>query len=578
MLAGSYALGHARRVAARPAGSRRGSGARRMLLARPRAARGRRASRSGFGESYELLVAARLAAGRRRRGRVGGGPGVAHLGRAARAARPAHRHRARHRDRRRASAGRSSARSPRRSATELVFSAVGVVALVPRRAGRRRRRSAVERRAARRPGRRARASRRVLAGAWLTTLPALFFGTFGVLTPLRLDDLGVGAAGVARGVPRRRRGRGGREPARRPPVGPPRPAAAAARRARRRPRRLPRCCRVPDARVGARRSCVVAAGGDRRDDVGAGDGAAQRRRRARRACRRASRSGSSTSRGRAARSAARRAARRSPTRRATPCRTSCSRVARRDDARRAARAGYDRAACPRRRSIPRVTTSAATARARSCSTATTRTRTAATRTATIAVARGRPHAVPARVPPPAADRPAPARAAGRGRRRGRARPGPLLGHARHPASPARSSSAARTCASTPRALGLDIDRFNGEFASDDAARADHDRRARRAGGRRPRRRRPCSSTARALRGYDIEDADARPSQTDAARLARRVLGGLELALDEVEARVPEARVGEVDADDLPELLGAASSRPRAAGRGTRGRTHSPSSS
>jgi MFS family permease len=38
---------------------------------------------------------------------------------------------------------------------------------------------------------------RVLAGAWLTTLPALFFGTFGVLTPLRLDDFGVGAAGVA---------------------------------------------------------------------------------------------------------------------------------------------------------------------------------------------------------------------------------------------------------------------------------------------------------------------------------------------------------------------------------------------
>lgn len=39
--------------------------------------------------------------------------------------------------------------------------------------------------------------RRVLAGAWLTTLPALFFGTFTVLTSLRLDELGVGAAGVA---------------------------------------------------------------------------------------------------------------------------------------------------------------------------------------------------------------------------------------------------------------------------------------------------------------------------------------------------------------------------------------------
>jgi predicted MFS family arabinose efflux permease len=38
---------------------------------------------------------------------------------------------------------------------------------------------------------------RVITGAWLTTLPALFFGTFSVLTPLRLDDLGVGASGVA---------------------------------------------------------------------------------------------------------------------------------------------------------------------------------------------------------------------------------------------------------------------------------------------------------------------------------------------------------------------------------------------
>lgn len=39
--------------------------------------------------------------------------------------------------------------------------------------------------------------RRVLAGAWLTLLPALFFGVFSVLVPLRLDDLGVSAAGVA---------------------------------------------------------------------------------------------------------------------------------------------------------------------------------------------------------------------------------------------------------------------------------------------------------------------------------------------------------------------------------------------
>jgi predicted MFS family arabinose efflux permease len=39
--------------------------------------------------------------------------------------------------------------------------------------------------------------RRVWAGAWLTTLPALFFGAYGVLVPLRLDSLGVSAAGVA---------------------------------------------------------------------------------------------------------------------------------------------------------------------------------------------------------------------------------------------------------------------------------------------------------------------------------------------------------------------------------------------
>jgi MFS family permease len=39
-------------------------------------------------------------------------------------------------------------------------------------------------------------ARRVLAGAWLTALPALFYGTLSVLAPLRLDELGLGAAGV----------------------------------------------------------------------------------------------------------------------------------------------------------------------------------------------------------------------------------------------------------------------------------------------------------------------------------------------------------------------------------------------
>jgi MFS family permease len=38
---------------------------------------------------------------------------------------------------------------------------------------------------------------RVWAGSWLTTLPAAFFGTYGVLVPLRLASLGLRAAGVA---------------------------------------------------------------------------------------------------------------------------------------------------------------------------------------------------------------------------------------------------------------------------------------------------------------------------------------------------------------------------------------------
>ena len=81
------------------------------------------------------------------------------------------------------------------TSTELVFSGVGVIAVIL--AG-----LVVATPVgglAEPPGRLARAIHepRVLAGAWLTTLPALFFGTVGVLTPLRLDDLGVGAAGVA---------------------------------------------------------------------------------------------------------------------------------------------------------------------------------------------------------------------------------------------------------------------------------------------------------------------------------------------------------------------------------------------
>jgi MFS family permease len=38
---------------------------------------------------------------------------------------------------------------------------------------------------------------RVAAGMWLTTLPGVLFGTMAVLAPLRLDELGAGAAGIA---------------------------------------------------------------------------------------------------------------------------------------------------------------------------------------------------------------------------------------------------------------------------------------------------------------------------------------------------------------------------------------------
>src|SRR5262245_4800658 len=44
---------------------------------------------------------------------------------------------------------------------------------------------------------------------------------------------------------------------------------------------------------------------------------------------------------------------------------------------------------------------------------------------------------------------------------------------------------------------------------------------------------------------------------DTPRLARRGLRGVELALDDVEPTVPEARVRKVDPDDLAQLLGAA---------------------
>jgi MFS family permease len=39
--------------------------------------------------------------------------------------------------------------------------------------------------------------RRILAGVWFVTLPALLFGTLGVLAPLRLNELGMGALGIS---------------------------------------------------------------------------------------------------------------------------------------------------------------------------------------------------------------------------------------------------------------------------------------------------------------------------------------------------------------------------------------------
>ena len=148
----------------------------------------------GFGRSFELLVAARLlqgvggagawaaglswlisAAPRERRGQlIGTALGTAIAG---------------------AMGGPALGALAEALSTELVFSAVGAVALALA-AG-----VALTTVDATPPptGRLLAALRepRVVAGAWLTTLPALFVGMFGVLTPLRLDEFGVGAGGVA---------------------------------------------------------------------------------------------------------------------------------------------------------------------------------------------------------------------------------------------------------------------------------------------------------------------------------------------------------------------------------------------
>ncbi len=65
------------------------------------------------------------------------------------------------------------------------------------------------------------------------------------------------------------------------------------------------------------------------------------------------------------------------------------------------------------------------------------------------------------------------------------------------------------------------------------------------------------------------------SAVEAAGGERGGLGRVELGLDDVEAAVPEAGVGEVAADDAAELLGRPSSRRRRAGGGSGARSPSP---
>src|SRR5438105_976364 len=66
-----------------------------------------------------------------------------------------------------------------------------------------------------------------------------------------------------------------------------------------------------------------------------------------------------------------------------------------------------------------------------------------------------------------------------------------------------------------------------------------------------------AEAARARARRRVRGAGRVRGALDAARRAGRLFGVGELALDEVEAGLPEAGVGEVDADDAAELLGRA---------------------
>ena len=73
----------------------------------------------------------------------------------------------------------------------------------------------------------------------------------------------------------------------------------------------------------------------------------------------------------------------------------------------------------------------------------------------------------------------------------------------------------------------------------------------------PGRPRRCSrsSPTSVVRTLRRERAGDRRGGSGLAALGGDPLGLLEPALDQIEPRAPEPRVGEVDADDLPELLG-----------------------